>query len=81
MTIETLNSIQTLNYIKFRNNNKRKLTSKQEKSNKYLENCMTDCINKKITSIEYLKKISFELTNHLFCIYYILLFVFKVMIK
>ncbi|KAF0748929.1 Integrase catalytic domain-containing protein, partial [Aphis craccivora] len=32
--METLNTIQTLNYIKFRSNNTRKLTSKQQKNNK-----------------------------------------------
>jgi hypothetical protein len=34
--METLNSIQTLNYIIIRSNNQRKLTSNQERSNKYV---------------------------------------------
>ncbi len=50
--METLNSIQTLNYIKFRSNNTRKLTSKQQKNNKNLENCMTDYINKTIVDFQ-----------------------------
>jgi len=47
--METLNNIQTLNYIIFRSNNTRKLTSKQKINNKYLENCMTEYINEKFT--------------------------------
>ena len=77
--METLNSIQTLNYIKFRSNNTGKLTSKQEKTNKFLENCMTEYTNEKLTRIEYLKKVCFKfskLTVLNNCIYYILLFVF-----
>jgi DNA-binding transcriptional regulator GbsR (MarR family) len=46
--IETLNSIQTLNDIKLQSNNTRKLTSKQERNNKRLENCMTENINEKL---------------------------------
>ncbi|KAF0747205.1 Uncharacterized protein FWK35_00020124, partial [Aphis craccivora] len=41
-----------------RSNNTRKLTSKQQKNNKYLENCMTDYINEKIKRIEYVKKLT-----------------------
>jgi len=33
--METLNSIQTLNYIKLRSSNTRKITSKQVKNNQY----------------------------------------------
>ncbi|XP_022164638.1 uncharacterized protein LOC111029781 [Myzus persicae] len=64
--METLNSIQTLNYIKFRSNNTRKLTSKQEKNNKFLENCMTEYTNEKLTRIEYLKKVCFKFANQRF---------------
>jgi hypothetical protein len=64
--METLNSIQTLNYIKFRSNNTRKLTSEQEKNNKFLENCMTEYTNKKLTRIEYLKIVCFKFANQRF---------------
>jgi len=74
--METLNSFQTLNYIKFRSNN----TSKQERNNKYLENCMTEYINEKLTRIEYLKKFCFKFENQrfqiiVFIIFYYLYFV------
>jgi len=73
----TLNSTQTLNYIKIRCNNTRKLTSKQEKNNKHLENCMTEYINaraEKLTCIRIklktLKKVCFKFANQR-CIKYI----------
>jgi hypothetical protein len=39
-----------------------------------LENYMTDDINKKITRIEYLKKVRFKFTNQLFSIVFIIFY-------
>lgn len=47
--VDTLNSFKTLNYIEFRCNNTRKPnTSKQERNNRFLENCLTVYINERI---------------------------------
>lgn len=56
--MKTLNSIQTLSYIKFlRNNTMKLLPAKQERNYKYLENCRSEYINEKLMQIEYLKNV------------------------